>query len=198
MQKRKVSYCKREHGATLIEVMVSVLLLTFGVLALMIVQVRSVGGVSEAENRSVVAQAAEALAENMQINSTLVRVRGASRDVFRRRYTDYLVNAKTVGNQTDLNMPNVDNQTKAQLATRHLNEFEAILNTQIPNANTIQYSICRDNASPAEPTLNAGVISANCNGDAINVIKVIWQMSAPSENNPSDTVVYTYTLQVGN
>lgn len=198
MQKRKMLYWKREQGATLIEVMVSVLLLTFGVLALMVVQVRSVSGVSEAENRSVVAQAAEALAENMQINSTLVRVNTNGRSIFYRRYTDYLNAGSSVGNVSNLNMADAANQTKAQLAAIHLAEFQSILNTQIPNTDTIQYAICRDRSNPAQPTLNAGNIQANCNGDEVNMIKIIWRMSAPRGNSADNAEIYTYMLQVGN
>ena len=49
----------KNRGSTLLEVIVSVFLLTFGILALMAAQLRSVSSVSEAENRTIVAQAAE-------------------------------------------------------------------------------------------------------------------------------------------
>ena len=66
MKTGKMLFQSIAHGATILEVMISVLLLTFGVLALMAAQLRSVASLSEAENRSIVSQAAEALAEGMQ------------------------------------------------------------------------------------------------------------------------------------
>lgn len=62
---------KHIQGSTLLEVMVSVLILAFGILALMLTQIRSVAGIAYAENQTLVAQAAEALAEGMQANPTL-------------------------------------------------------------------------------------------------------------------------------
>ena len=44
---------KNIQGSTLVEVIVSVILLTLGLLALMATQLRSVSGLTEAENRSI-------------------------------------------------------------------------------------------------------------------------------------------------
>ena len=72
---RTPSFAKKQNiqGSTLIEVIVSVILLTLGLLALMATQLRSVSGLTEAENKSLVSQSTEALAESMLMNATLAK-----------------------------------------------------------------------------------------------------------------------------
>ena len=68
----------KQQGATLIEVMVAIFVLAFGVLALMVAQLRSVSSVQEAENQTVVAQAAQTLMEGMLVNPVVSVVGGSA------------------------------------------------------------------------------------------------------------------------
>ena len=193
------------QGSTLVEVMVSVFLLAFGVLGLMAAQIRSVAAISEAENRSIVAQAAENLADGMQINPEVVQI--GSKAVVR-RYPDYLTTQSITPNPT-MTLPNpswgsswsatssVSDISKAALAKQQLNLFNYSLN-QIPNASNLQYVICLDNSNPAEPTLNGTTISGNCRPSNTSndktVIKVMWTIQ--SENQKSTPPVYSYRMDV--
>ena len=60
-----------QQGMTLLEVLVSIIILTLGVLALLATQLKTVSGVREAEQQTIVAQAAQNLTEGMLINPTL-------------------------------------------------------------------------------------------------------------------------------
>lgn len=177
------------QGATLIEVLISVFLLTFGILGLMAAQLRSVSAVSESESRSIAAQAAENLAEAMQINPRL-NAKGE------RDFSDYMNNPNEMKSATaqatctasavatisaDSTSPcqlGSDSMTKQQLATAQLGEFQHILQ-QMPNAVQIKYTVCLDNPK----TIKAATLSTgNCTetnatapkADRVPVIKVVW------------------------
>lgn len=195
----------RRHvsGATLLEVMISVLLLTFGILALMTAQLRSVASLGEAENRSIISQAAEALAEGMQMNAIISKP-GALK-VYRRRYTNYVPKSKPLIPGDAGAAPAAltgDGITKAALAAKHIEEFEYILNKELQNVSVLGYAICQDKQNPDEPTLSdAGTLNSNCDPKNTetdtNVIKVAWRMGNGTNNN-QDSTTYTYMLEVGN
>ena len=191
------------QGATIVEVMISVFLLTFGVLALMAAQIRSVANVNEAEHQSVVAQATEALAEAMRINPTLTKKDHS----YIRQYDEYIMSAaKAPGNSASAaSNPSAatvkDIQTttaldKSALAKAHIDEFESILSQQLPNSSKVYYIICKDSSSPKDPTLDStNNMSANCDDKGTRAtIKVVWLMGG---NSATDTTnVYSYVLQV--
>jgi type IV pilus modification protein pilV len=188
------------QGATIVEVMISVFLLTFGVLALMAAQIRSVANVNEAEHQSVVAQATEALAEAMRINPTLTKKDHS----YIRQYDKYIMStAKAPGNSasaasaaTVKNIPTAKALDKSALAKAHIDEFESILSQQLPNSSKVYYIICKDSSSPKDPTLDStNNMSANCDDKGTRAtIKVVWLMGG---NSTTDTTnVYSYVLQV--
>lgn len=194
------------QGATIVEVMISVFLLTFGVLALMAAQIRSVANVNEAEHQSVVAQATEALAEAMRINPTLTKKDHS----YIRQYDKYIMStAKAPGNSasaasnpsaasaaTVKNIPTAKALDKSALAKAHTDEFESILSQQLPNSSKVYYIICKDSSSPKDPTLDStNNMSANCDDKGTRAtIKVVWLMGG---NSATDTTnVYSYVLQV--
>lgn len=210
------------HGATLIEVIVSMFLLTFGVLGLMAAQIRSVASIGEAESRSTIAQAAENLAEGMLINPKLVEINKISS----RQYPQYLTGqtpvtinlnnalpplpaslwqgGKKISTQTTMspNSATVKNKiSKADLAKDQLATFRYLL-AQTPNATSLQYVICEDSHyPPLEPTLNATtgqIVNANCDNKGSNknstVIKVAWTTRPASEG--AKAPAYTYQIQV--
>lgn len=194
-------------GATLLEVLVSVFLLTFGILGLMAAQLRSVSAVAESEAQSIVAQAAENLAEAMQANPKL-ETNGT------RSYANY-INAAT--NLQEVSKPascddvasttaskdacNLSGSgvTKAELIAAQLGEFEYIL-SQVPNVVQMRYAICLDNPS------NIGAIAGitgpvNCNpttNSSAPVIKVVWTTQKQDDENPNSVVVHNYALAIPN
>lgn len=205
MKTEKILFQSIARGATILEVMISVLLLTFGVLALMAAQLRSVASLSEAENRSIVSQAAEALAEGMQANSSLEKVGNS----YGRTYTAYYgrpAGVITIGD--DSHKATVQNglsgtKTKAEVAKQHIDEFEYVLQTQLTNVNTLGYVICRDKAKPEAATYDNGQFKDNCapakNDTDTHVIKVVWRMGngKNDSSNDNNTTAYSYMLEVG-
>ena len=217
MKTGKMLFQSIAHGATILEVMISVLLLTFGVLALMAAQLRSVAGLSEAENRSIVSQAAEALAEGMQANSSLEKA-GSS---YGRTYSTYTEkrNGQTISNgePTSVTIDNVGASevqnvrkglsspglTKEEVAKQHIAEFEYVLKTQLTNVNTLGYVICRDKTKPEAATYNNNKLEGHCapkNDDTDTyVIKIVWRMGNGKNDsiNDNNTTAYSYMLEVG-
>ena len=196
MKTEKILFQSIARGATILEVMISVLLLTFGVLALMAAQLRSVASLSEAENRSIVLQA----------NSSLEKV-GSS---YGRTYTAYYsgsTSVMTVGD--DSQKTTVQNGlsgtglTKKQVANQHIAEFEYVLKTQLTNVNTLGYTICRDKAKPEAATYDNGHFDNKCapanNDTDTHVIKVVWRMGngKNDSSNANNTTAYSYMLEVG-
>lgn len=196
-------------GATLIEVLVSVFLLTFGILGLMAAQLNSVAAVSESENRAIAAQAAENLAEAMQANPKLAI--GGKRD-----YGEYItagnkwvdaVNIDSCGSDSASTatagtsavaassakkacalVGNVD-ISKKELVDAQLGEFQFILQ-QMPNTVDLKYTICLDEVKDLAKEAEApSLIDTQCTGAGGQpVIKVIWSsmgkaMAASTENN---------------
>ena len=176
------------QGATLIEVLISVFLLTFGILGLMAAQLRSVSAVSESESRSIAAQAAENLAEAMQTNPKL-NSKGE------RDFSDYMTTPNEMKSaevqKTCTSTPTTiaadskdpcqlgsNSMTKKQLATAQLGEFQHILQ-QMPNAVQIKYTVCLDNPKAIQ---SATLSKGNCaetnttapKADRVPVIKVVW------------------------
>ncbi|KPN71356.1 type IV pilus modification protein PilV [Neisseria sp. 83E34] len=204
---------QKQKGATLIEVLISMLMLGLGVLVLLATQLRTVSGVREAENQTIVAQATQNLIEGMLMNPTLEErtLNRTNNDMVgvrwnRKQYDIYRSNIDDVNpeNCTPLNIGNDINKT--QLALRHMCNFRQTLANNLPDAE-FRIHICRDN-SDGEPTLANGNVNWNCaeaaSVPAYTVIKVLWQMD--TENQATQTgrgvnvvdgrAVYTYQARV--
>ncbi|MDO5356578.1 MAG: type IV pilus modification protein PilV [Conchiformibius sp.] len=204
------SFRQQVCGATIMEVIVSVFLLTFGVLGLMAAQIRSVASIGEAESRSTVSQAAETLSEGMLANPnvTLVNERAV------RRYPQYTKSnaAQTVDMNANNTLPNPiwggswnstatatrPNISKQDLANQQIAMFEYLLR-QTPNAETIQYVICEENSyPPKQAELDAsGRLKTNCSAGAFGnntVIKVVWTTRPAKQGETGNA--YSYLLQV--
>lgn len=196
MQNKNFISKNKMHGATIMEVMISVFLLTFGILALMLAQVRSVAGIGEAENRTLIAQAAEALAEGMQANPDLEM--NADNRVVTIRYTTYVnrTNGAAIpANDVFKKLDEDSRLDKAGLVDFHLNNFHAALN-QIPDISDIRYQICPGAENPAEPI---AINNLNCEEQGAEpgaVIKVVWLMKNSGSSNSNDMTTHTYMLKV--
>lgn len=207
---RTPSFVKKQHiqGSTLIEVIVSVILLTLGLLALMATQLRSVSGLTEAENKSLVSQSTEALAESMLMNATLTKKTGKD---YSHNYESYLIPPKQIANPTSTSMklspaPGKE-YTKAEIATGYRNQFEHELfeNLVKPESSTVSsvyYTICLDKEEPGQPTLDASGKTMNPNCDksgGYTAIKVVWRSESSSKAGANNRFNdYSYVLRVAN
>lgn len=192
---------QKMQGATIVEVMVSVFLLTFGILALMLAQVRSVAGVGEAKNRTLIAQAAEALAEGMQVNPT-VTVEDKKKIILGyKKYIDETGSGKSVSDKGFTDLTGITDLSKDGLMRAQLDNFETAL-SQIPEVAYMHYIVCADSMNPAAPTLSpTGVFDGRCKPDNLNnpdraVIKVAWRMKNTASNDADGTSEFTYVLKV--
>ena len=191
---------KNIQGSTLVEVIVSVILLTLGLLALMATQLRSVSGLTEAENKSLVSQSTEALAESMLMNGTLVKTSSGN---YYHSYASYLTPPVPItGNITPFSPTTNTEYTKASIADEYKKQFESELYENLikPESSTVSsvfYTICLDENEPKQPTLDSSgkSMNANCKSDGTyTTIKVVWR----SESTKDRFNDYSYVLRVAN
>lgn len=177
-------------GATIFEVMISVLLLTFGILALMAAQIRSVASTGEAATRTLISQAAESLSEGMMANPTQTR---GTDGVLTRSYDRYIRGMTPVAGTATVNPPEAlaGSLDSAGLAGFQLDNFARALNN-IPDVHNIAYAICRDDAG-VKPTMDtAGTMDPQCAAGGNTVyIKVAWQTGSQS-NDATERVSHSF------
>ena len=181
----------KQRGATLIEVMVAIFVLAFGVLALMVAQLRSVSSVQEAENQTVVAQAAQTLMEGMLVNPVVSVVGGSAN----KDYAAYAQGDVLALCPIDAEGDYPDNSVidKATLAQRQLCKFSTDLQTKLPNLTNLNAEVCRGNPQN-------GVCNQAPN---IYIITVSWGMQAGDATGAAQgmadadgVVAYRYVLPV--
>ena len=79
-----------QKGSTLLEILVSVFVLGFGLLALVTMQMKTVMTTREAENQTIVAQAADSLIESMLMNPNLnLQTLPGGEKMMYRQFDDY-------------------------------------------------------------------------------------------------------------
>lgn len=174
----------QQHGSTLIEVLIAIFVLAFGVLALMAAQLRSVVSVQESENQTIVATAAQTLMEGMLSNPEVSAGAVAGQSV--KTYNHYSIgNLVTACNTATANTYTASAPiNKTDLATYQLCNFYQQLNTKLTNA-----------------TINSATVTANA---GVYTINIEWTMQASDDsgNHNSGTVDssgqmrYTYSLPV--
>lgn len=192
---------KNIQGSTLVEVIVSVILLTLGLLALMATQLRSVSGLTEAENKSLVSQSTEALAESMLMNGTLVKTSSGN---YYHSYASYLTQSPVpiTGNITPFSPTTNTEYTKASIADEYKKQFESelyenLIKPEFSTVSSVIYTICLDKEKPEQPTLDSSGknMITNCqSGGAYTTIKVVWR----SESTKDRFNDYSYVLRVAN
>lgn len=129
---------KKIRGATLLEVLVSVFIMAFGIMALMLAQLKSVGSVREAEMQTRVALAVQNLAEGMLSNPD---VRTKTEDII--RYTAY-EKSGTLNLAGSTNSSNKCNGVRDEVVRCQHEKFEEDLRRALPNARDVSYSIGKD------------------------------------------------------
>ncbi len=193
----------RQRGMTIIEVLVSMMILALGVLVLLATQLRTAAGVREAEQQTIVSQEVQNLIEGMLANPTLsASTASSSKGWTTKSYAAYTSAnpSGTIGTGSGI--------TKEELANRQVNEFRQALSNRLSNSNASSI-ICTD-SSGASPTISGTTISWNCNNTGnTTMVKVVWQVNteattgnASSASSASgltlngDKAVYTYQARV--
>ena len=202
-----------QQGSTLLEILVSVFVLGFGLLALVTMQMKTVMTTREAENQTIVAQAADSLIESMLLNPNLrLETLPGGEKIMYRGFDDYrnsmsgltsaciddglLISAASTG------------LTKNQLAKAHLCTFVKRI-SQIPNTGRVYWDVCLEDptSSVNKPELNGTAVK--CNGSATStstVLKVIWEQeiednsryvnSGLTLNTAGTAVLYSYQAPI--
>lgn len=193
-QKIAFSYQARYRGFALVEILVSIIVLTIGILALLAAQLRSVSSVREAEGQTIAAQATANLSEAMQANPTL----SLDGSVTKKTFDAYLGADSDIAGNCNANLQTGTAYSQADLATFHLCSFKSQLESGMPDS-TVNFTVCAD-SSLTKPVVSAGNIDYKCNNSGDTVIKVVWQVQNASDdaNNTqnSNQTVYTYQTYV--
>ncbi|WP_040666963.1 type IV pilus modification protein PilV [Neisseria wadsworthii] len=210
-----VMVTQKQKGATLIEVLVSMLMLGLGVLVLLATQLRTVTGVREAENQTIVAQATQNLIEGMLMNPELEedKINQDSENdtegvTWNRKRYNFYTNAMKNLEKIAANCNGLDeekNVTKENLALSQVCDFGLSLTNNLPDATVLRAHICLD-SDDKEPTFTDGGPEWNCNVSsgrkAYTVVKVLWLMNTENEaatggiKTYGEHAVYTYQARV--
>lgn len=160
------------RGSTLLEVLISVFIMAFGIMALMLAQLKSVGNVREAEMQTRVAQAVQNLSAGMLSNpdviSNLGTLTATNTKLTYRSYhrsqtitpTANAANIKVCGeSHNDNGISNTD------LTTCQIQTFTTELQNALPNATKISYVITGTNTDNNDPTTKISVTWTEGNSD---------------------------------
>lgn len=186
----------QQQGSTLLEVLVSVFVLGFGLLALVSMQLKTVMTTREAENQTIVAQAADTLIESMLLNPNLNLVDlGGGEKMMQRNFEAYrsagtiaagcVQDAKLTSNATS-------GLSKEELAQAHLCTFVKRIN-QIPNTGKVYWNICMETPTTAtdKPVLSSGATpTIQCGagaGATTTVLKVVWEQELEEASKYADS-----------
>lgn len=184
-----------QKGSTLLEVLVSVFVLGFGLLALVTMQMKTVMTTREAENQTIVAQATDSLIESMLMNPnlTLTTISGDDKLMYRdfETYKTGMASLDScVADLAKLSSQANSGLDKTELAKAHLCTFVQRIK-QIPNTGQVYWNICKESAADAvnKPVLEAGAVKCNGSGaDATStVLKVIWEQEVEDSGRYSDS-----------
>ncbi|OAM22311.1 hypothetical protein A7P89_05895 [Eikenella corrodens] len=177
------------QGSTLLEVLISVFIMAFGIMALMLAQLKSVGNVREAEMQTRVAQAVQNLSAGMLSNPDVITNLGSASNINAKlQYSNYKTSSWV---NVDSNPPSANmicgsgsaNSTvkNNEFTTCIINAFVNELKIALPNASNIAYKI--DSTSGATPTTTISVKWSETND------------TAPGAN--SDNYDFQYSAVVG-
>ena len=153
------------RGSTLLEVLISVFIMAFGIMALMLAQLKSVGNVREAETQTRVAQAVQNLSPDV-INN----LGSASNINAKLQYSNYKtaswvnVDSTLPTNTVVCGLGPVNSTVKnSDFTTCITDAFVNELKIALPNASNIAYKI--DSTSGATPTTTISVKWSEINDD---------------------------------
>ncbi len=159
------------RGSTLLEVLISVFIMAFGIMALMLAQLKSVGNVREAEMQTRVAQAVQNLSAGMLSNPDVITNLGSASNINAKlQYSNYKtaswvnVDSTPPTDTVVCGLGSVNSTVKnSDFTTCITNAFVNELKIALPNASNIAYKI--DSTSGATPTTTISVKWSEINDD---------------------------------
>ena len=203
---------QKQQGSTLLEVLVSVFVLGFGLLALVTMQMKTVMTTREAENQTIVAQAADSLIESMLLNPKLklTTLAGGEKMMYRQFDNYRNLNGLTSACTDDAKLVSAASAglTKEELAKAHACTFVKRI-SQIPNTGKVYWDVCLEDpaSSVNKPVLNGTTVKCNGNPSSTStVLKVIWEQeiedssryanSGLTLNTAGTAVLYSYQAPI--
>ena len=203
---------QKQQGSTLLEVLVSVFVLGFGLLALVTMQMKTVMTTREAENQTIVAQAADSLIESMLLNPKLklTTLAGGEKMMYRQFDNYRNLNGLDSGCDEDAKLVSAASAglTKEELAKAHACTFVKRI-SQIPNTGKVYWDVCMEEpgTSVNKPVLNGTAVKCtNSTASTSAVLKVIWEQevedasryasSGLTLNAAGTAVLYSYQAPI--
>lgn len=222
MKNHHYQFSHKQHGSTLLEILVSVFVLGFGLLALVSMQLKTVASAREAENQTIIAHAGDSFVEAMMMNParSLVETNNDAL-VLQRDFGAYIDLAdgsitKDCADDSVLSLTgtagtNASGVSKDTVAKAHVCSFVKRI-SQIPSSGKVSWNICQeqsDNIATAPSFTGAGANKQiACGGSGSNfVLKVIWEQEVEDAeqyqntdiilNEDNTAVLYTYQVPIG-
>lgn len=173
--KSTFSHRHQQTGSTLIEVLVSMLILALGIMALMAMQVRTAASIKEAENMTIVSQATQNLVEGISTNPILSL--NNNNDTVA-SYDDYKID-NCDKYKTLIDFPADSRKSKTETAKVHLSHFcSTVSSLQGVEATNIAMKVCQND------TLGQGTFANLCtSGGTDTVVKVAWKMETSDDED---------------
>ncbi|KZE33580.1 type IV pilus modification protein PilV [Crenobacter luteus] len=178
--------CHRHaSGFTLLEVLIALFVLGFGLLALAALQIRTYSATRDAEYQSIAALHAEGLAEAMRANPKRT---GVTNEPW--SWQHYLTGETGVVGATTKACTTYDDAaqgfssgsvecTQDEIAAHDLALFKARLESAFPGADEVKAGVCPSADLSAPPTLG----SLGCDASGPLAIKIAWRVKVGSDTN---------------
>ncbi|QRN40675.1 MAG: type IV pilus modification protein PilV [Neisseriaceae bacterium] len=171
---------RKQSGIMLIEVVVSIFILGLGILALLGMQMRSLGSIKQAQNIAQVSQAVDNLAQGLTVNPYLRLKLIPYKGYITEKNYDHYKNFNNCNNRGSSPFINLDSSLNhQQLANQQLNQFcQEIKQIEGISPNDIQLKVCTNSSIQGNLPWNF-----SCNrGGTETVIKVVWKYRTKTES----------------
>ncbi|NWK78630.1 type IV pilus modification protein PilV [Aquitalea sp. LB_tupeE] len=200
---------KKMTGFTMLEVLMSILIVGVGMLALAGMQGRTLKTVREAEQQGVAAMLAAEVSDAMRANSNAVINASGSVTEDWTNYVETSYSDHTTVPATLCNAASGAQCTSAQMAAYDLYQFKNNLATAFSDSsqNNVRAIICRDSNASSTVNFNDSKLGG-CTGGSKLMIRVAWKAamekaantalgnnSANSSASSTTSRVYGYVLQ---
>ena len=197
-----MSYVKQK-GMTLIEVVVSIILLSFGLTALIALQLRAGETVRESEMISAATMVANSLGEGAKANPVLyVSSDTATSDtVIERSWTHYV--GKTYQRADVASSYQFGaNETREEVAQKQLHAATAVLANTLPESSDFRLVVCEEENARTAAWPTYGTIGCGGGGSDL-MVKIAWQAPTKAAAETSGltlegtALAYGYQVVVG-
>lgn len=155
---------KKQKGFTLLEILVSIIILSIGAVAVLGLLTASIKSGVDAKYQSVALQSASDLSEMMKSNTTVASQSSSN---------PYLIDKTGLGSASTLS-PFKKAGSAQELAARDIEDWYYQLSMQLPGSRTV---VCFDDA----PYDSKGVARWDCTGGSNLFIKIGWSLRTASK-----------------